>query len=179
MAEEATPQLIPGPWGRLRERLRRMLLSGSVFLVAAVLISGNVLAQPKKKSPPTWAELPPAQQKILAPLAGEWDRLDAANRKRWLGVAKRYPTMTPVGQKRTHSRMEKWARLTPKQRDEARAKYRKIKQKEDADLRTKWQQYQALPKRERQALTAPAKPRSERARPSRQQGTPERPARKQ
>lgn len=155
--------------GTPRARLRRWLLAGGTFLVALLLVSGNALAQAKKKPPPAWAELSPAKQKILAPLAGEWDRLDAANRARWLGVAKRYPGMTPVGQKRTQSRMEKWAKLTPKQREEARDKYRRLKEKEDEDLRGKWQQYQSLPPAERQALTAPAKPPADRGRAQRRQ----------
>ena len=180
MAEEAARRLSPSApetarvsvQGTLRDHLRRWLLAGGTFLVALLLVSGNALAQAKKKPPPAWAELSPAKQKILAPLAGEWDRLDAANRTRWLGVAKRYPDMTPVGQKRTQSRMEKWAKLTPKQREEARKKYQRLKGKEDADLRGMWQQYQALPPAERQALTAPAapaKPPADRARVQRRQ----------
>lgn len=180
MAEEAARQLSPAAQDTLRVpeqnplrvRLRRWLLAGSAFLVALLLVSGNALAQAKKKPPPAWAELSPAKQKILAPLAGEWDRLDATNRTRWLGVAKRYPGMTPVGQKRTQSRMEKWAKLTPREREEARGEYRRLKGKEDADLRGMWQQYQSLPPAERQALTAPAapaKPPADRARTQRRQ----------
>jgi hypothetical protein len=70
-------------------------------------------------------------------------------------VAQRYPKMTPIGQKRVQTRMKKWAALTPQQREEARAKYKRMKRKNDStDLRREWQRYQALPPQEREALAA-------------------------
>jgi len=63
--------------------------------------------------------------------------------------------MTPIGQKRVQTRMKKWAALTPQQREEARAKYKRMKRKNDStDLRREWQRYQALPPQEREALAA-------------------------
>jgi len=144
MAQEAPPAL-----GRAWRRIGRSLLA----LAAGLALHPALAADPK--SDPRWAELTPPQREILAPLSREWDRLDSASRKRWLGVAKRYPKMTPVGQKRVQTRMRTWAALTPQQREEARAKYKRMKRKNgSAELRREWQRYQALSPQEREALAA-------------------------
>jgi len=144
MAQEA-PAALGGAW----RRIGRSLLG----LVAGLALHPGLAAD--AKSDPRWSELSVPQREILAPLSGEWDRLDSASRKRWLGVAKRYPKMTPVGQKRVQTRMRKWAALTPQQREEARAQYKHMKRKTgSAELRREWQRYQALPPQEREALAA-------------------------
>ena len=157
----------PAPGGALgvcRRAARRAL----VALVAAVALQP---AWAERTAPdPRWEALAPAQQEILAPLADQWNGLDASSRGRWLGVAKRYPKMTPIGQKRVQTRMKKWAALTPQQREEARAKYKKMKRKRGSkELKREWQQYQALSPQEREALAAPAhtrKPKTPRGRAS-------------
>jgi len=144
MAQEA-----PAALDRAWQCIGRSLLA----LATALALHPALAAGPK--SDPRWNELSAPQREILAPLSGEWDRLDSASRKRWLGVAKRYPKMTPVGQKRVQTRMRKWAALTPQQREEARAKYKRMKRKSgSADLRREWQRYQALSPQEREALAA-------------------------
>jgi hypothetical protein len=149
MAEEAQPPL-DAAW----HRARRALLA-VVALAAFAAHALNPAFAGGAKPDPHWGELSAAQRSILAPLAGEWDRLDSASRTRWLGVAQRYPKMTPIGQKRVQTRMKKWAALTPQQREEARAKYKRMKRKNDStDLRREWQRYQALPPQEREALAA-------------------------
>ena len=125
-----------------------------LFALAAALAMQTAFAQHGAPDP-RWETLAPGQQQILTPLAGEWDRLDPASRKRWLGVAKRYPSMTPLGQKRVQTRMTKWAALTPQQREEARANYKTMKRKRGSpELKSEWQRYQALPAKEREALAA-------------------------
>jgi hypothetical protein len=137
------------PLGGRWQRARRVLVAlGVAFALSPAFAAGS-------KADPRWHELTAPQREILAPLAGEWDRLDGDSRKRWLGVAMRYPKMTPVGQKRVQTRMKKWAALTPQQREEARAKYKKMKRKRGSkELKSEWQRYQALSPEERQALAA-------------------------
>jgi hypothetical protein len=145
MAEEAQSRAL----GRRWRIARRVLLA-----VLAAFTLHPAVAEAAKPDP-RWDELTPPQREILQPLAGEWDRLDAASRKRWLGVATRYPKMTPTGQKRVQTRMKKWAALSPQQREEARTKYKTMKRKRgSAELRREWQRYQALPPKEREALAA-------------------------
>ena len=68
------------------------------FPVAAAQVSKDKDA--KKPVRPAWSELAPAHQKILAPLAPEWNQLDATRRKKWVAIAERYPKMKPAEQQR-------------------------------------------------------------------------------
>ena len=95
---------------------------------------------------PAWAELTPSQQEILAPLKPDWDRLDRDRRMKWVGIAKRYPTMKPEQQARVQRRMEAWVKLTPEQRRQARENYKnlaKVPPERRGDLRQQWAEYQA------------------------------------
>jgi hypothetical protein len=127
----------------------------AVAFAAAVLLAMPAAAAPDKDL--RWAQLSVAQQKILEPLGSQWDRLEPEQRVKWIGVAKRYPKFTPVGQKRTQTRMKKWAKLTPEQRRQARENYRRISKvapDKRSDLPRKWDEYQSLPPRKK---PAPAK----------------------
>lgn len=150
MAQKAPATL--SPLGRIC-----CLARGVAFVLLAVLAAGA--AQAKDRYPDlNWVALETAQREILAPLADEWDQLDSDSRKRWLGVAIRYPTMTPIGQKRVKTRIKKWAALTPQQRAEARARYKlMLLERKMKRLRREWQRYQALSIEERQRLAAPEK----------------------
>ena len=108
-----------------------------------------------KKVRPTWAELTPSQQEVLAPLKSEWDKLDRDRRMKWIGIAKRYPAMQPEQQARVQRRMEAWAKLSSEQRRQARENYKqlaKAKRPANKDLRQAWAEYQALPPQERENL---------------------------
>ena len=113
-------------------------------------------AQAKAKVRPAWAELTAGQQQILAPLKADWESLEAERRRKWIGVAKRYPNMTPQGQERVQRRMQTWAKLTPEQRRQARETYKqivKVPPEKRGNLREQWAEYQALPPQERETLT--------------------------
>jgi hypothetical protein len=116
--------------------------------------AAKTAAKPKPARP-AWAELTAEQQKILAPLKADWESLETQRRTKWIGVAKRYPTMTAQGQERVQRRMQAWAKLTPEQRRQARENYKQIVKAQPtqrANLRDQWAQYQALPEREREEL---------------------------
>ena len=116
-------------------------------------------AAAKKVVRPAWAELTPDQQEVLAKLKPEWDRLDRDRRLKWVGIAKRYPTMNAEHQARVQRRMEAWVKLTPEQRRQARENYKhiaKVPADRRGDLRQQWAEYQALTPQERQGLVEPA-----------------------
>lgn len=110
-------------------------------------------------SQPTWKDLNSEQQQILAPLAGEWDTMEGFRRKKWLGIAQRYKTLSPDEQNRIQRRMTSWAKLTPEERKRARDKYLSLQkappEKKDA-VRQKWEQYKGLPEAEKQKLASEA-----------------------
>ena len=104
-----------------------------------------------------WASLSPAQQAVLAPLAQEWDGLDAARKSKWLEIAARFHTLTPEQQARLRERMIEWTRMSPAERQQARVGFQSNPQLRDEKLQSeklqsKWEAYQALTPEERQAL---------------------------
>ena len=125
-------------------------------LLLALAASGAVAA-PKDRGP-QWASLNVDQQQILAPLSKDWDKLSKEHKTKWLGIAKRYPAMQAQEQKRVQERMQKWTKLTPEQRWQARDQYRNIgKMAPDhrEGLRRYWAEYQALPPHERRMFDVP------------------------
>ena len=130
---------------------------GALALAFALAVSAANAAGPARKGP-AWAELTAPQQEVLAPLKPGWETLDPDRRRKWVGVAKRYPKMTPIGQKRVQTRMQKWANLSPEQRRVARERYKsigKLPPEKKQDLRQQWAEYQALPPHDRRMLDAP------------------------
>ena len=130
--------------------------TAAAFLLLALATTAAVAA-PKDRSP-QWASLTADQQQVLAPLAGEWNKLGREHKTKWLGIAKRYPAMTPKEQNRVQARMQKWAKLTPEQRWQAREQYRsigKLAPDRHEELRRHWAAYQALPPHEKRMFDVP------------------------
>ena len=131
-------------------------------ILAALLVlalgAGAAVAAPKDQGP-QWASLTADQQQALAPLSGEWNKLSKPHKTKWLGIAKRYPAMKAEEQKRVQMRMQKWAKLTPEQRDQAREQYRsigKLAPDRREELRRHWAEYQSLPPHEKRMFDVPA-----------------------
>jgi hypothetical protein len=57
---------------------------------------------------PQWTELTVAQKVILAPLSDEWDAMEYDRQKKWLGITRRFATMTPDEQRRIQAQMKVW-----------------------------------------------------------------------
>lgn len=108
---------------------------------------------------PSWVELSAEQKHILAPLSGEWDSMEGFRRKKWLGIAQRYQSMSPEEQARMQRRMTDWAKLTPDERKRARDKYKSLQkappEKKEA-VKLKWKEYKELPESEKARLKAEA-----------------------
>lgn len=110
-----------------------------VGIALALCLGLSVANAQSTKQNPAWGQLTPAQQQILAPIQGEWDKLDAIRKQKWIGITQRYPKMKPAEQVRLQKRMQEWATLTPDQRRAAREKYREFEQL--PAIRQKWDQY--------------------------------------
>jgi hypothetical protein len=145
--------------------LRRFLMLA--LCAACGLAAAQPPAQPpakpaakKKQERPAWAELTAEQQHILAPLKADWESLAPERRRKWIGIAKRYPAMKPEQQARVQRRMQAWASLTPEQRREARENYKRMAKsgRQRGKLREHWAEYQLLPPEEREELAPPAQP---------------------
>lgn len=136
-----------------------------VFL--ALIFSVAVQAAAPKKNP-SWTDLTPEQQQTLQPLAGEWESMDAARRGKWIGIAKRYPAMTEVEQKRVQTRMSDWVKLTPDDRRVAREQFRKIGKLPPGKrevVSQQWEEYQQLPADIKRNLAAETRKKTENLEP--------------
>jgi hypothetical protein len=139
----------------------------AVACIAALFCCTALAASPAKKNP-SWSDLTPEQQQTLSPLAGEWNSLDAQRRGKWLGIANRYPAMSPVEQKRVQDRMAAWVKLTPDQRRNAREQYRKIGKLPPAKrevVSQQWEEYQQLPPEVKKNLAAENSKKAEKLEP--------------
>ncbi len=103
---------------------------------------------------PSWAELGPAQRKVLAPLAGDWNELDARSKERWIDVAARFPKMPPDEQQRANQRMGEWAHMTVAQRTQARMNFQETRSVSQEEREARWKAYQALPEEKKRELAA-------------------------
>jgi hypothetical protein len=143
--------------------LRRIALFTLALCLAAGAAAQTAPKKPSKASRPAWAELTADQQMILAPLKEDWANLDPQRRRKWVGIAKRYPNMEPREQERVQRRMQRWAALTPEQRAQARENYKRIAkqraEKRNQRLAERWAEYQALPPHERANILPPPQPR--------------------
>jgi hypothetical protein len=105
---------------------------------------------------PLWSELTEAQRQALAPLAGKWDTVSEAQKRKWLALSQNYPRLSQPEQAKLHSRMTEWVGLSPQQRTQARLNYGKTQQIPADDKKAKWEAYQALSPEEKRKLAAGA-----------------------
>lgn len=148
-------------------RLFESLVAAALFAVAGVTASSALAAQaeyagpsttPQQPSPdaggPRWKDMSAAHRKVLAPLSGDWNGLDARSKERWIDVAGRFPKMPPDEQQRANQRMGEWAHMTVAERTQARMNFQETRSlsKEERDAR--WKAYQALPEEKKRELAA-------------------------
>ena len=93
--------------------------------------SPSLIATPPQ---PKWTELTVQQKIVLAPLSDEWDSMEYYRQKKWLGIAVRFPSMTPQEQRRIQEQMQEWDKLSPEERQLAREKFKSATQL-PADMR--------------------------------------------
>ncbi len=163
----------------MKRLLVLLLLTSSALaaLAAGGQAAANRPAQPPKAdsavgggglaSGPAWKDINPVQQQALRPLQKNWDALDAQGKRRWLGVASRFKTMSAVERALVQQRMNEWARLSPKERNEARINFRDVRELSPDNRRERWAAYQALPEDERRSFGARSTPVTAKQRPPR------------
>lgn len=140
-------------------------------LLAAVALSSALTAFAQTNAPttvligtppqPGWSLLSTQQKIILAPLAKDWDNMEYVRRKKWLGIADRFPRMTPEEQARVQQRMKEWAVLTPEQRAKVRDSYKEFNQlpaEKKQAVKQRWETYSNLPEEEKQRVRQAGKP---------------------
>ena len=126
---------------------------------AAVFAQNTVAANPGKspvalaEASPKWSELNTEQQTTLAPLEHLWSGLEENRKRKWLAIAKTFPSLSPQAQATAQERMKEWAALSPTQRSQARLNFAQSQQLNPDEKKAKWEAFQALNDEEKQKLT--------------------------
>ena len=130
-------------------------------LILSLALNSSFAAEPPTTAiigtppQPAWSQLNGQQRNILAPLAKDWDGMENIRKKKWLGIAERYPSMKQDEQQRMQDRMREWAGLSPTERSKVRDTYKDFKQlppEQKQVVRQKWEAYSNLPADEKQRI---------------------------
>jgi len=114
-------------------------------------------AQVPLEAGPKWVELSAEQKTTLAPLQHLWSGLEENRKRKWLAIAKTFPSLSPQAQATAQERMKEWAALSPTQRAQARLNFAQSQQLSNDEKKAKWEAFQTLNDDEKQKL-APQKP---------------------
>ncbi len=116
------------------------------------------VAQPAANAELPWNGLTAAERKSLAPLERDWIYLPTEQRRLWLEMAQRLPTMNADRQQRIQARMAEWARMTPAERGQARLRYIQSQRTGTEDPEKRWDDYKALTNEQKKQFAARAAP---------------------
>lgn len=100
----------------------------------------------------TWASLAPTQKVALEPLQATWATLSSGHQRKWIALSQNFANMSTPDKQTLHSRMEEWAALKPKERQQARLNFAETKKTPPAQRTANWEAYQALSTEEKEAL---------------------------
>lgn len=137
---------------------KRRLIGGVILCLALTTViaveppTTAIIGTPPQ---PAWNQLSSQQKSTLAPLAKDWDKMENIRRKKWLGIAERYPIMKQDEQQRMQDRMREWANLTPEQRAKVRSSYKDFTQlppEQKQVVKQKWEAYTNLPPEQQQRI---------------------------
>lgn len=103
-----------------------------------------------------WSSLKPAERKGLAPLERDWSHLSAQQRRLWVELAQRMPTMSTDRQQRIQARMAEWARMSPAERGQARLRFIQSQRTGTENREQRWDDYKALPSEQKKEFAARA-----------------------
>ncbi len=101
-----------------------------------------------------WAELSPAQQSALQPLAPSWGSISEGQKRKWIALSRNFQALSPADRATLHGRMTEWVNLSPIQRSQARLNFAQTNQLPNDQKRAQWEAYQALSPEQKQQLAA-------------------------
>ena len=151
-------------------KVGRLALSSGAVVLALAAVTCPAVGQSALQAPaavarpapaavvakPAWISLSPAQKLALEPLVGEWDRMEAPRKQKWLEIANRFASMKPDEQARVHDKMREWVKMTPDERRLVRENYTRAKKLDGTQKSEQWEKYQQLPEEQKQKLAAEA-----------------------
>ncbi|HET9653021.1 MAG TPA: DUF3106 domain-containing protein [Usitatibacter sp.] len=119
-------------------------IAALIAAAALAAFAGLAHAETSRGAPQrAWSSLSPQEQRILGPVAPEWDRLPGFQQERLISSARRYPSLQPIQKERFDERIRDWATMTPEQRRAARETYKglsRLPPEKQHELRQRWLQ---------------------------------------
>ncbi|MEJ7746693.1 MAG: DUF3106 domain-containing protein [Luteimonas sp.] len=132
------------------------------FLTAGLLLSATSAVPAQTSSPsalPTWEQLTQAQRdELTTPIRERWNRAPG-ERAQMLEHARRWKTLSPDQRTRAHRGMQRFERMNPEKRAQARAMFERMRNLPEAErraLRERWKQM--TPEQRRQWIEANRSP---------------------
>ena len=101
---------------------------------------------------PLWTELTGEQQRTLEPFADEWNTWPVAEKRSWLALSDKLPSLDPVKREKMERRIAEWAKLTPEERRLARDAYRLAKERPSDTRVHEWERYRSMTQEQRSVL---------------------------
>jgi hypothetical protein len=98
----------------------------------------------------------PERKEALKPLESKWEDIPLNQKRKWLAVADKIPSMKPDEKARVQKNMADWAKLTPDQRRQARENFKQVRDLPPEQRQAISQQYKALPEQQKKALAKEA-----------------------
>lgn len=141
-------------------KIAALVLAGAAIVVFTASAAQGIAPSIVSPKISGWKQLSPTQQKLLAPLEADWDQLGSNRQSKWVEIANKMPSMSAPERERIQRRMRAWALMTPAERAQARESFREIKKKPPETRQRAWDEYQQLPKDERERLAAEARARA-------------------
>lgn len=101
---------------------------------------------------PLWSDLSNEQQSALAAFEVEWNTWPTAEKKAWVTLADKLPSMSAQRREKAQRRILEWSNLSPEQRRLARANYRLAKERSAEERYEEWRSYQSMTHEQRDVL---------------------------
>lgn len=128
-----------------------------ISVSAQTATSSGATSETVQLANPAWLSLTQSEQVALEPLAKHWHELSEGQKRKWLAIARTYPSIAQPEKQKLHERMVEWAALSPKDREVARLNFAQTKSVAKSDRAANWEAYQALSPEERKKLAEDAK----------------------
>lgn len=134
------------------------------LLVAVALLCAGSLARAQNASPatlPGWEQLSQAQRdELTVPIRERWNRTPR-ERPQMLDRARRWQAMSAEQRSRAHHGMQRFERMDPEKREQARVMFEKMRDLPEAErraLRQRWKQMTPEERRKWMQDDLPSKP---------------------
>lgn len=123
----------------------------------AIPMQGAPAGNAAPRQPIAWSSLSSAQQRMLAPLQGQWDQMKPGRQQHLAQNAERWAALPPAHQQQIRERLTRWANMTPEERRQLRENARAfhdLTPEERAKVSAAFHKFQSLSPAERRALRA-------------------------